>query len=85
MHGCTSKVTSKYFDTKHIYFKLEIFDISAFSIHVNNTDVTKAAWYWSLILAPSLWSGSKSKKCIFQGGYQAARWNDPGSIRQTAD
>lgn len=43
MHGCTSKVTSKYFDTKHIYFKLEIFDISAFSIHVNNTDVTKAA------------------------------------------
>ena len=29
---------------QHIYLsKLVIFDISAFSIHVNNTDVTKAA------------------------------------------
>lgn len=57
---------------QHIYLsKLVIFDINAFSIHVNNTDVTKAAWCWSLIPASLLWSGSQTKTCIFRGGIQA--------------
>lgn len=57
---------------QHIYIsKLVIFDINAFSIHVNNTDVTKAAWCWSLIPASPLWSGSQTKTCIFRGGIQA--------------
>lgn len=57
---------------QHIYLsKLVIFDINAFSIHVNNTDVTKAAWCRALIPASPLWSGSQSKTCIFRGGIQA--------------
>lgn len=57
---------------QHIYLsKLVIFDRNAFSIHVNNTDVTKAAWCLSLIPASPLWSGSQTKTCIFRGGIQA--------------
>lgn len=63
----------------HTYLsKFGIFDRSAFSIHVNNTDVTKAAWCRPLIPASPLWSGSQSKTCIFRGGIWAgstAKWS----------
>lgn len=57
MHWCTSKSYIKMLWFKHTYLsKLVIFDMSAFSIHVNNTDVTQAACCCSLIRASPLWS-----------------------------